>query len=164
MELGLSMPYADIEKRRAYTREWRRKQRANGTLKEDYSHFHEMIKNYTPEQIAKKKLRRRVRTKVRAFLVLGGKCRMCGCTDFRLLTINHIHGITDVDKTSTGIRKSTEVLSTQIKNFKRDDLEILCYNCQILYEWERKKQNCSQEYQDMLRKELIDHKIQQDWF
>lgn len=151
------MPYADIEKRRAYTREWRRKQRAAGTLKEDYGHFHKMLESYTPEQRRQKHLRRRVRNKVRAFLVLGGKCRMCGSTDFRVLSLNHING--------DGHRevKATERLYTQIKNSERDDLELLCYNCQILYEWKREGRNYSKEYQEMLKKELEDHKVQQNW-
>ena len=157
------MPYADIERRRTKVREWRRKKRAEGTLKEDYEHFHRMVENYTPEQRKRKALRRRVRNKVRAFLVLGGKCRICGETDFRILTVNHINGVEKRDKTESGGRKSNDNIRTQIKNFQREDLELLCYNCQILYEWERLGKNCSKEYQEMLIKELKDHKVQQDW-
>lgn len=157
------MSYADIEKRRAYHREYRRKQRENGTTKEDYGHFQRMIADYTPEQRKQKQLRRRVRNKVRAFLVLGGRCRMCGETDFRLLTINHINGVGRLDKTEGGNRKAIENILTQIKNFEREDLELLCYNCQMLYEWEKEGKNFSKEYQEMLKKELRDHKVEQDW-
>lgn len=151
------MSYVDIEKRRAYHRKYRRKQREGGVGKEDYEHFHRMLASYTPEQRRLKHLRRRVRNKVRAYLVLGGRCIRCGETDFRLLTINHRNGDGSEDK------KITESLYTQIKNFQRGDLELLCWNCQTLFEWERGGKNYSKEYKEALRKEVQDHKVQQDW-
>ncbi len=71
--------------------------------------------------------------RLRAILKLGGKCVICGMQDFRLLTINHKEGRnyrTTIDK--------GDKFYHNILNGKRntDDLEIRCYNCNALYEFE----------------------------
>lgn len=73
------------------------------------------------------------RAKLDVIELLGGKCR-CGNTDPRVLQINHING---------GGTKERQI--THLDEFRRDilagrrsinDLEILCANCNILYEFE----------------------------
>jgi len=66
---------------------------------------------------------------------LGGQCVRCGIKDLRLLTINHKEGRNmrlTVDKGHTRFYY-------RILNGKRkiDDLEVRCYNCNILYEFEK---------------------------
>lgn len=80
--------------------------------------------------------KRRIKLKREVFSILGGcLCRMCGNTDLRVLTINHKNG-----KTS---KEGGLALQHAIKNGSRkiDDLEILCMNCNIIYEYERGKRN-----------------------
>ncbi len=71
--------------------------------------------------------------RLKAILKLGGVCVVCGITDIRILTINHLEGRnyrTTVDKNDTFYHR--------ILNGKRDleDLEVRCYNCNALYEFE----------------------------
>ena len=81
--------------------------------------------------------RRWERLKLRALQTVGHgtvKCR-CGLTDIRVLSINHKNGggTQDRKKYNGGTR-----LYYAIVTGKRsiEDLEILCANCQILYEYE----------------------------
>ena len=66
------------------------------------------------------------------------KCIKCGEKDIRILTINHIDGISIKEKK---IKKHH--LYLLIKNGKRNinDLEIRCYCCNYLFEYERGKLN-----------------------
>jgi hypothetical protein len=62
------------------------------------------------------------------------KCCKCGKEDIRVLTINHLNG--DGAKDRRGYR----VCDTYRKirhNRSVDDLEVRCYNCNILYEYEQ---------------------------
>lgn len=77
----------------------------------------------------------RSRAKLRAavFLKYGLSCRMCGETDLRVLTINHLNG--------GGTKELDEFVGNRfyqkILNEDRQDIEILCSNCNIRYEYEQ---------------------------
>lgn len=159
------MSYADIEKRRAYHRAYTKKWRLENPekAKASYEAFEERMKNYTPEQRKVKNLRKRIRNKVRAYLVLGGKCRLCGETDFRLLTLNHKNGDGNIDRAKHK-NNPNATLYKQIRRLERTDLELLCWNCQALFEWEREGHWFLKEHKGVLKKELIDHRVKQDWF
>ena len=82
-----------------------------------------------------KKYYRKIRRE--AISKLGGKCERCGITDIRLLNINHIDG--------GGRKELDEVYGGWILKFyrdiargnrKTDDLNVLCANHNILYEYE----------------------------
>lgn len=77
---------------------------------------------------------RKVRTDVLAFL--GGKCSNCGEAGWRVLVINHINGDHARDKERYG--KSGHSFYKAIVNRTRntDDLNLLCANCNILYEYQ----------------------------
>ena len=158
------MPFADIERKRAYNRKKQAEYRERNPEKalKAYELFKERRKSYTPEQMKEKRHRLRVRNKVRAFLILGSKCARCGETDFRLLSIHHKNGDGAEDRRS-GTNPGTPLYS-QIRRFERDDLELLCRNCQTLFEWERSGKWFPEGYKRKLKKELIEHKIQQNWF
>lgn len=70
----------------------------------------------------------------RAIEKLGGICVACGIVDLRLLTINHKNG--------RRLRRTKDAGDTfyyRILDGRRkiDDLEIRCYNCNVLYEFEK---------------------------
>jgi hypothetical protein len=76
--------------------------------------------------------------KVHAVLMVAGEiaCRICRTDDLRVLTINHINGTGAVERKAAKTRTS---LYFNIRTGKRgtEGLEVTCYNCNILYEYER---------------------------
>jgi hypothetical protein len=73
------------------------------------------------------------KNRLKIIKILGGKCKKCGITDWRVLQINHING---------GGRKELEL---NMNKFYKDillkkrniiDLDLRCANCNILYEYE----------------------------
>src|SRR5438552_2486799 len=79
--------------------------------------------------------RMRAETRQRALLYLGGKCvgKTCGITDLRLLTFNHTVGGGRQERLSL----DRMTFYRAILKGERPDIEIRCYNCQVLYEHER---------------------------
>ena len=65
--------------------------------------------------------------------MLGGKCVVCGVTDLRILTINHKNG------GGTKDRKARIKVYRELRNGSRDkkDYDVRCFNCNILYDYER---------------------------
>lgn len=61
----------------------------------------------------------------------GNVCNKCGNNDVRVLQINHINGQSQFYKENSG----DYLIRWEDKNFK--DIEVLCSNCNILYEYER---------------------------
>lgn len=70
--------------------------------------------------------------KLAVLRLLGGKCRKCGNADPRVLQVNHINS-------RNGEREKGYCLYLKILSGKRktDDLELLCANCNIIYEYEK---------------------------
>jgi hypothetical protein len=67
---------------------------------------------------------------------LGGKCTKCGLEDWRVLQINHINGGGNKDVKSKPGRN--HALQQEIIAGKREgEVNLLCANCNILYEYER---------------------------
>ncbi len=76
--------------------------------------------------------------KKKAFEILGGShCRSCGNSDMRVLQINHINGVSKNSRES--YRRASKGLWWLIVNGQREGLEVLCANCNIIYEFERGK-------------------------
>lgn len=65
---------------------------------------------------------------------LGGKCINCGIDDPRILTINHLNGH---KKLAIDRRGDNYWLDFHMDRIKRDEIDLRCYNCNILYEFER---------------------------
>jgi len=63
----------------------------------------------------------------RLILRLGGKCRLCRCSDLRVLEINHLR-----DKR----RKLKLGDLARLARGEAPELEVRCANCNILYEYE----------------------------
>lgn len=83
--------------------------------------------------------------RLQALQKISGKtipcCVVCGEKDLRILVINHKDGrkIEDVDNKNrkvTGRRLYDKILNGERKT---DDLNILCYNCNILWEYMNRK-------------------------
>lgn len=65
---------------------------------------------------------------------LGGECVKCGEADIRVLQINHLDRNGTQDKGAGNIRLR---FYKEILDGKRDDLDVRCANCNILYEYEQ---------------------------
>lgn len=94
-------------------------------------YYHE---NKERENRLRKERLRRQRRKV--IELLGGKCVRCGCTDWRVLQVNHINGKGSQERR----KKGSWGIYREILNGKRsiDDLDLRCANCNILYEYGEK--------------------------
>ena len=92
-------------------------------------------------KVRRDELWNRLRRKVRAFRMLGGKCVICGEDDIRLLVINHLGGLRDKSRRNDGLLRSgqpvySEVLAGRLDKSKVD---LRCYNHNWLYEYERRE-------------------------
>lgn len=81
----------------------------------------------------KKSLRSHWKLRIDVIRMLGGKCVKCGITDLRLLNVNHLNG------GGTADRKDRIKVYRELRNGKRDkkDYDVRCFNCNILYDYER---------------------------
>jgi len=70
--------------------------------------------------------------KLKVVEMLGGKCRRCGEMDIRVLQVNHINGGGRRDP----LGKTDLYLEIVQGRRPIDDLELLCANCNIIYEYE----------------------------
>jgi len=115
------MPYANAEVAREYRNSYARRWRANN-----------------PEKSRLLGLRGRNRAKVNALTVLGGKCVVCGEDDPRLLTVNHINGDGHKERQNPKRCQDGLAMYRAINQGKRDtdDLDVRCFNHNILYEYE----------------------------
>jgi len=77
----------------------------------------------------------KIRRNKRVIQKLGGKCARCGKTDWRILQINHINGNGRKERARLGKKIYTNIL----KGKDMDKYNLLCANCNILYEYDRGK-------------------------
>jgi hypothetical protein len=69
----------------------------------------------------------RNRRQRREFLqTMGGKCKLCGNRDFRVLQIDHVHGDGHLEPRSSSLKFYAKVLANP------DDYQILCANCNMI--------------------------------
>ena len=113
---------------RIYTLHW---QKVNS------DRYNERMKKYrteNPNIIRPMEKRRKTRLRIRAIKFLGGRCVDCGCTDLRILNINHKNG--NGGKTRP---KDAGTFYRNILNgtYNKDEFDVMCYNDNILYEYER---------------------------
>jgi hypothetical protein len=64
-------------------------------------------------------------------------CSKCGVKDIRILTINHLNGDGAKERVNRVCRTYRQIRLGR----KIDDLEVRCYNCNILYEYEQGRRN-----------------------
>jgi hypothetical protein len=110
------MPFADLKQRRKYAREWiyrKRRDPKQGPI----------LKSYQQQYNQKWKAAQRVK----ALMILGGKCRICNCNNLLALEINHIHGGGQRERKRRDGNHTK--LYAEIINGKRKDVEVLCRPC-----------------------------------
>jgi len=64
-------------------------------------------------------------------------CSMCGCDDIRVLEIDHINGNGNKERYQAGY---TYKWYSEIKRNKRDDLRVLCRNCNWIHLCEKREE------------------------
>lgn len=113
----------------------------------DYMKEYNMIRSQLPKEKERKrkwhsehkdydykyKVKIMVKLKLKLFEKYGSKCKRCGEDDLRVLTINHINH----DKLTGETRKMYQ----NILDGKDKEIEILCHNCNIKYEYETQRKN-----------------------
>lgn len=120
------MPYADPAKNKETNIAWRRD---------------------NPDAWALIQLRCRINTKRKAIEALGGRCVVCGETDLRLLTVNHVKGDGHKDRRQYGVNPDGLAMYRAINQGKKDtdDLDVRCFNHNILYEYELGRRSWTEE-------------------
>lgn len=90
----------------------------------------------------------RLRPKVVA--MLSGKCVRCGNTDLQVLQINHInHGGRAESRKYSGFVGMYRAIIKGERSI--EDLNVLCANCNTIYEYEEKRINPSKLHIDVIR-------------
>lgn len=114
---------ANPEKARAKVRRWTQRNPDYGPR----------YRRENRDKIAEKSRRELWKAKRAAFQKLGGKCRRCGCTDIRALQVNHVNGGGTKEKLHGGDMYRAIVCGKR----NTRDLECLCANCNLIWEYER---------------------------
>jgi hypothetical protein len=147
-EKNQSQYYRKVGIKRCSKCEWKRQKEAHSKNPEHYAalnrakvarwrlrhpeHDKEYYKNHKDEYSDRaRKLLWKYKTD--AFQQFGGKCRNCGNSDFRVLQINHKNGGGSKEG-KFGIRMYMAIVKGT-RNIK--DIELLCANCNNVYEYER---------------------------
>lgn len=83
-----------------------------------------------------------LRRKLRIFALFGGHCAVCGTDDHRVLQVNHKNGGGTKERRETRARGHTY---QHILRGERavDDLNLLCANCHVIFEYERRQESYS---------------------
>jgi len=116
------------EERRAKGRKYYQEHR------EERIAYHE---KYNQEHREEHKLKHKVRTwdiKLKVIKLLGGRCRNCNLADARVLQVNHLNGGGTKERAFRGSNKFYLGILSGERGV--GDLELLCANCNILYEYE----------------------------
>ena len=154
------------ETRRLYYRKWyqKHKYRLRKKTNEQYYKHRTTIRNNAKEKYKKEKENRdnsaffntrdmkRFLNKINSLQKVSGekvpRCIICGTEDPRVLTINHINGNGSVDSNNYG-----NMAVAVSRGRKVDDLDVRCFNCNIIYEFERGKRgpkNWSELYNNVI--------------
>jgi len=83
--------------------------------------------------------RYRLEAKLKIIEMFGGRCIVCGERNPLVLTLNHIHGYVGVNP-KNGSRRGWPLYMKIINGEESaDKYDLRCYNCQIVYEFQRGK-------------------------
>ena len=83
--------------------------------------------------------RYRLTAKIKIVDLFGGKCVICGERNPLVLTLNHINGYDGINP-KNGSRGGWPLYIKIIKGEEcREKYDLRCFNCQILYEFQRGK-------------------------
>jgi 5-methylcytosine-specific restriction endonuclease McrA len=69
------------------------------------------------------------RVVVRAMILLGGSCSVCGENDFSVLEFDHIHNDGKSDLRPDSSRKTSWYVAKDVLSGKSEHIQLLCANC-----------------------------------
>ena len=81
--------------------------------------------------------RRRWKIRLKVISSLGGRCSRCGTDDPRVLQVNHVHGGGQQELRKLHLTNQQFHLRIANGSHTTDGLNLLCANCNVLYEYER---------------------------
>lgn len=93
-----------------------------------------LIYSTNPQKFIEANARRRQLDRVVIIEMYGGKCNCCGVTEFQFLTIDHVNNDGVSDRASIlgdGRRHSSRMYRYLMRSGRRDDLQLLCWNCHM---------------------------------
>ena len=82
------------------------------------------------------RVQKRIKQRKKLIQKLGGKCVQCNETDWRLLQINHVNGGGRNERERIGQRG---IHNNILQSKKLSKYNLLCANCNILYEYEKER-------------------------
>jgi len=123
------MPFKDPERRKEYLREYRKTHPDKRNRREYARNWRRRNKeSYNAYQRAYcKKRGRRIKKLLMEFY--GGKCACCEEERLEFLTINHKNGDGKRDRKMIGNKFYDYLYKLYRNGEKREDLEVLCWNC-----------------------------------
>jgi len=107
-------------------------------IKEQAKKYHKKNYEKNKEKLKNESRTYRIKYKKMALHIYGGKCAFCGEDDFVVLSIDHINddGVKERKKLDKKNRNTGwDFYRYLIKQPKRDDLQVLCFNCQRRKIW-----------------------------
>ena len=107
---------------------------------------------YDKQRSKKKGIEHRFLEKLNALRIVSSLnkpcCKKCKNEDIRVLTLNHINCDGSIERNKNNTRVSRLYRDIRIGR-KTDDLEVLCFNCNILYEYEKERRNLPFNYKEL---------------
>ena len=133
------MPYKDLAKRSDYAkRRFRERWKVEPEFRERYRKKNRLYYQRNKDRLKASGNKWRKELRLNALKVVGRgiyKCADCGCTDTRVLEINHLNG----GGTKEMKNKRTVFYNSIVKGTRKiDDLNILCKPCNIAYTLQKK--------------------------
>jgi hypothetical protein len=114
------------------------RRRANGIKEQKYVLPRDLTPEQRKEAISRYKVEwakeKRHRLRLELFERYGGKCVCCGVSDYRWLSLDHINQDGGEERKTINKYNGNHINAANRINFlhkqpKRDDLQLLCYNC-----------------------------------
>jgi hypothetical protein len=132
------VPHTDIDQKKAYQREYRRKKRLCPVFREEMKRIARRYHKANTES---------VKEAVVNVLTNGeGTCRWCGQGDLDVLCVDHIANNGRQHAAEHGYRGGHYLYKWIIKNEYPEGFQILCYNCNAKKEAIRRKQVMAAKY------------------
>lgn len=127
---------SEKEKRRARYKKWYDNNREHAKKMK-----RERMREYRakdPEKYAKQSREAKKRQRKKIFDLYGHKCNLCGFTDKRALTLDHIKNNGSEERRELGERG---VYSRALEKYRPNEYRILCMNCQFIERHKNGKYN-----------------------
>lgn len=87
------------------------------------------LRDESPEKYNAQSRKAKVKEKLALFVMYGNKCKMCGFSDMRALSLDHVLDNGNVERKELGERGVYRRAKSQ---YRPDEYQILCMNCQFI--------------------------------